>query len=60
MQLFIGDLAIVGRLNNFRYGAIAGTPTTIVDGYPLLMSLIERVMADPKIMAYMEALPEKN
>lgn len=60
VQLSIGDLAVVGRLNNFRNGAVAGTPTTIVDDYPLLISLIERVMAEPKIAAYMEALPEKK
>lgn len=60
MQLSIGDLAVVSMLNNFRDGAVQGTPTTIVDEYPLLMSLIETVMAEPKIAAYMEARPKKK
>eukprot|EP00178_Gracilaria_changii_P010574 TRINITY_DN30783_c0_g1_i1.p1 TRINITY_DN30783_c0_g1~~TRINITY_DN30783_c0_g1_i1.p1 ORF type:complete len:231 (+),score=31.69 TRINITY_DN30783_c0_g1_i1:73-693(+) len=58
-KLSIGDIAIVARLNWIRDGSLDGIPTTIADGYPLLMSLVDRVMAEPKIVAYMEARPKK-
>ena len=54
LQLSIGDIAVVARLNWFR-NDLDGVPPTIVDGYPLLLSLIDRVMSEPKIVAYMEA-----
>eukprot|EP00752_Nemacystus_decipiens_P001600 g1560.t1 len=57
-KLSIGDIAIVSRLNWFRTD-LDGVPPTIVDGYPLLLSLIDRVMAEPNIVAYTEALPKK-
>ena len=58
MQLSVGDIAIVARMNWIREGSLDGIPTTIADGYPLLLSLVDRVMAEPKIVAYMEARPQ--
>lgn len=59
-QLSIGDIAVVARLNWLRDGSLDGIPATIADGYPLLLSLVDRVMAEPKIAAYVEALPKKS
>lgn len=59
MQLSIGDIAVVARLNWIKGGTLDGIPTAIVDAYPLLSSLVERVMAEPKIVAYREARPKK-
>ena len=59
VQLSIGDIAVVARINWIREGSLDGIPTTIVDGYPLLLSLVDRVMAEPKIVAYMAARPQK-
>ncbi|CAN0392143.1 unnamed protein product [Pylaiella littoralis] len=58
-KLSIGDVAIVARLNWIKDGSLDGIPTTIVDDFPLLSSLIERVMAEPKIVAYLESKPKK-
>ena len=51
-QLSIGDIAVVARLVWLKDGSLDGIPTTIVDEYPLLSALIERVNAEPKIVAY--------
>ena len=51
-QLSIGDIAVVARLVWLKEGSLEGIPTTIVDEYPLLCALIERVNAEPKIAAY--------
>ena len=59
LQLSIGDIAVVARLNWINGGSLEGIPTTIVDAYPLLLSLVKRVMAEPKIVAYVEGLPKK-
>lgn len=59
MQLSIGDIAVVARLNWIRGGSLDGIPTTIADSCPLLLSLVDRVMAEPKIVAYMESRPKK-
>lgn len=59
VQLSIGDIAVVARLNWIRGGSLDGIPATIADGYPLLVSLVDRVTAEPKIVAYMETLPKK-
>ncbi|CAM9191170.1 unnamed protein product [Scytosiphon promiscuus] len=58
-HLSIGDIAIVARLNWLKAGVLDGIPSTIVDGSPLLSSLVERVMAEPRIAAYMETRPKK-
>lgn len=58
VQLSIGDIAVVARVNWVRNGSLDGIPTTIADGYPLLLSLVDRVMAEPKIVAYMAARPK--
>eukprot|EP00903_Cladosiphon_okamuranus_P014129 g13131.t1 len=58
-KLSVGDIAVVARLNWIRNGSLDGIPTTIADGYPLLLSLVDRVMAEPKIVAYMESRPKK-
>ncbi|CAM9234343.1 unnamed protein product, partial [Hapterophycus canaliculatus] len=57
--LSIADIAIVARLNWLKTGVLEGIPPTIVDGSPLLSSLVERVMAEPRIVAYMESRPKK-
>ncbi|CAM9269552.1 unnamed protein product [Ectocarpus sp. 13 AM-2016] len=59
-KLSIGDIAVVARLNWIRSGSLDGIPSTIADGHPLLLSLVDRVMAEPKIVAYMEARPKEN
>ena len=51
-QLSIGDIAVVARLSWLKEGSLEGIPTTIVDEYPLLCALLERVNAEPKIAAY--------
>lgn len=51
-QLSIGDIAIAARLVRLNGGSLRGIPTTVVDEYPLLSALIERVYAEPKIAAY--------
>nr|WEU39134.1 glutathione S-transferase [Saccharina japonica] len=51
-KLSIGDIAIVARLAWLTDGSVQGIPTTIVDEYPLLSALVERVNAEPKIAAY--------
>ena len=51
-QLSIGDIAVVARLVWLNEGSLEGIPTTIVDEHPLLSALIERVNAEPKIVAY--------
>lgn len=50
---------MVARLNWLRNGSLDGIPATIVDGHPLLVSLVDRVMAEPKIVAYLAARPKK-
>lgn len=60
VQLSIADISVVARLNWIRGGSLDGIATTIADGFPLLVSLVDRVMAEPKIVAYMEARPKKN
>lgn len=42
-------------MNWLKSGTIDGVPAAIVDGYPLLCSLRERVMAEPKIVAYLDS-----
>ena len=54
-QLSIGDIAVVARLNWLKTGTLDGIPATIVDECPLLSALVDRVMAEPKIVAYLEA-----
>ncbi|CAM9421625.1 unnamed protein product [Laminaria digitata] len=51
-KLSIGDIAVVARLVWLKNGSLDGIPTTIVDEYPLLSALIERVNAEPNIAAY--------
>ena len=59
-QLSIGDIAVVARLVWLNEGSLEGIPTTIVDEYPLLSSLIERVNAEPKIAAYHQKRAEST
>ncbi|CAN0280229.1 unnamed protein product, partial [Hapterophycus canaliculatus] len=59
-QLSIGDIAVVARLNWIKTGSLEGIPPTIVDGSPLLSSLVERVMAEPRIATYMESRIKKK
>lgn len=35
--------------------SLDGIPTTIINDYPLLSALVDRVCAEPKIAAYHEA-----
>ncbi|CAM9519957.1 unnamed protein product, partial [Laminaria digitata] len=51
-QLSIGDIAVVARLVWLKEGSLDGIPTSIVDEYPLLSALIERVNAEPNIAKY--------
>lgn len=60
LQLSIGDIAVVCRLVWMKKGVLDGIPATIVDDYPLLTSLVERVSSEPKIVAYQNALLEKK
>ena len=57
-QLSTADIAVVARLNWLKDGTLEAVPTTIVDGYPLLSALVDRVMSEPRIVAYVEKLPE--
>ncbi|CAM9459648.1 unnamed protein product [Ascophyllum nodosum] len=57
-KLSIGDIAVVARLNWLKDGTLEAVPTTIVDDYPLLSALVDRVMSEPRIVAYVEKLPE--
>ncbi|CAM9459718.1 unnamed protein product [Ascophyllum nodosum] len=57
-KLSIGDIAVVARLNWLKDGTLEAVPTTIVDGYPLLSALVDRVMSEPRIVDYVEKLPE--
>eukprot|EP00904_Undaria_pinnatifida_P006911 jgi/Undpi1/334/HiC_scaffold_1.g00330.m1 len=59
-KLSIGDIAVVARLVWLNEGSIDGIPTTIVDDYPLLSSLIKRVNAEPKIAAYHQKRAESS
>ncbi|CAM9587551.1 unnamed protein product [Sphacelaria rigidula] len=59
-KLSIGDIAVVCRLVWMKKGVLDGIPATIVDDYPLLTSLVERVSSEPKIVAYQNALLEKK
>lgn len=52
LQLSIGDIVVVARLNWLKTGSLDGIPATIVDGYPLLAALVESVMAEPRIVEY--------
>ncbi|CAM9191321.1 unnamed protein product [Scytosiphon promiscuus] len=52
-QLSIGDIAVVARLNWIKTGSFEGIPPSVVDDFPLLSSLMERVMAEPRIAEYM-------
>eukprot|EP00904_Undaria_pinnatifida_P010385 jgi/Undpi1/6477/HiC_scaffold_20.g08956.m1 len=54
-KLSIGDIAVVCRLNWLKTGALDGIPATIVDAYPLLSALVQRVMSEPKIVQYLGA-----
>lgn len=54
VQLSIGDIAVVARLTWLAHGSLDGIPTTILDDYPLLSALVERVNAEPKIAAYVQ------
>ncbi|CAM9191246.1 unnamed protein product [Scytosiphon promiscuus] len=58
-KLSIGDIAVVARLNWIKTGTLEDIPPTIVDGSSLLSSLVERVMAEPKIAAYMKSRTKK-
>ncbi|CAM9933010.1 unnamed protein product, partial [Laminaria digitata] len=51
-QLSIGDIAVVARLVLLKEGSLEGLSTTIIDEYPLLSALVERVNAEPNIAAY--------
>nr|WEU39133.1 glutathione S-transferase [Saccharina japonica] len=53
-KLSIGDIAVVARLAWLEEGSLDGIPATIVDEYPLLSALVERVNAEPKIAAYLQ------
>ncbi|CAN0530243.1 unnamed protein product, partial [Scytosiphon promiscuus] len=57
--LSIGDIAVVTRLNWIKTGSLEGIPPSVVDGFPLLSSLMERVMAEPRIAEYMESRSKK-
>nr|UZD11052.1 glutathione s-transferase 2 [Macrocystis pyrifera] len=57
-KLSIGDIAVVARLVWLKDGSLDGIPATIVDEYPLLSALVERVKAEPKIVAYHEKRSE--
>ncbi|CAM9483184.1 unnamed protein product [Discosporangium mesarthrocarpum] len=54
-KLSIADLAIATRMKWLTSGVLEGIPGTIVDAYPLLLSHMDRVMSEPKIVAYYEA-----
>lgn len=54
-QLSIGDIAISRTMTWLKSGVLDGIPSTIVDDYPLLCALRERVMSEPKIVAYVES-----
>lgn len=58
-QLSIGDIVIVARLLWLKGGTpkLAGIPTTVVDDYPLLAALVDRVCAEPGIAAYRRSKP---
>ena len=43
---------MVARLNWLKDGTLEGIPTTVVDEYPLLSALVDRVMSEPRIAAY--------
>ena len=43
---------MVARLNWLKDGTLEGIPTAIVDEYPLLSALVDRVMSEPRIAAY--------
>ncbi|CAM9453423.1 unnamed protein product, partial [Ectocarpus sp. 12 AP-2014] len=58
-KLSIGDIAVVARLNWLTDGTFEGVPSTLLEEFPLLSSLVQRVMAEPRIAAYMEERPKK-
>ena len=45
---------MVARLNWLKDGTLVGIPRTVVDEYPLLSALVDRVMSEPRIAAYYE------
>lgn len=50
LQLSIGDLVVVCRLQLFGY--LEGFPSDLLDSYPLLLALVERVESEPRIVSY--------
>ncbi|CBN74506.1 Glutathione S-transferase [Ectocarpus siliculosus] len=59
-KLSIGDIAVVARLNWLTDGTFdESVPSAILEEFPLLSSLVQRVMAEPRIVAYMEERPKK-
>ncbi|CAB1097970.1 unnamed protein product [Ectocarpus sp. CCAP 1310/34] len=58
-KLSIGDIAVVARLNWLTDGTFEGVPSTLLEEFPLLSSLVQRIMAEPRIVAYMEGRPKK-
>lgn len=59
LQLSIGDIAVVCRLKWLKRGALDAVPVTILDDYPLLSALYDRVLSEPSIVAYEAKLATK-
>lgn len=57
VQLSIGDIYVVARLNWLKRGDLDGIPDTIVDDFPLLSALVQSVMSEEKIVKYLESGP---
>ena len=53
--LTIADLAAYCKLNSFVRGAYDDIPKDILDGFPALMALYNRVEAQPKVKAWNDA-----
>lgn len=56
LQISIGDIAVACRLAWIKEGHVEGISTRLVDPYPLLNVLYDRVNAEPKIMTYKASL----
>lgn len=53
----VGDIAVVCRLEWIKKGYVEGAPTDMmVDDYPLLSALFDRVYAEPRIASFREKL----
>lgn len=50
----VADIVMAFRIVHLKSGHLNGVPTTIVDSYPRLCALHASVMAEPKIVAFIE------